>query len=215
MRRLPKTSNRFMRSNEEVWAGSEATPDHWHASITMAAMDRGLDVYCEKPMTRTLEEAKQVVDKAKATNRLRQVGVQPTSWDRWHKVRELLRSGIIGEVVAAQGTYSRNDPKGDWNWPIDPDAGPGAAGENLCLSEMSCCYGINHSLERSLTTLRGRYERYGDNSVRTHRENRDADLEARFCFGQFSACERISRIRELPRNAASNAPKPADAEMIS
>lgn len=107
-----------------------ATPDHWHAPITLLAMDRGLDVYCEKPMTHTLDEAKAVVEKAKSKNRLLQVGVQSTSWDRWHKVRELLQSGIIGKVVAAQGTYSRNDPKGDWNWPINPAAGPDAAGEN-------------------------------------------------------------------------------------
>src|SRR4051812_19225247 len=37
-----------------------ATPDHWHAPITLAALDRGLDVYCEKPMTHTLEEARTV-----------------------------------------------------------------------------------------------------------------------------------------------------------
>jgi len=106
-----------------------ATPDQWHAPLTMLAMERGLDVYCEKPMTHTLEEAKQVAHKAKELKRVVQIGVQGTSWDRWHKVREAVHSGMLGKVVACQGTYSRNDPKGDWNWPIDAGAGPDATGD--------------------------------------------------------------------------------------
>ncbi|MGH9614108.1 MAG: Gfo/Idh/MocA family protein, partial [Bryobacteraceae bacterium] len=65
----------------------------------------------------------------KELNRVMQVGVQGTSWTRWHKIREIVQAGTIGKVVAAQGTYSRNDPKGDWNWPIDAGAGPDATGD--------------------------------------------------------------------------------------
>lgn len=107
-----------------------ATPDHWHAPITLAAMESGKDVYVEKPMTHTLEEAKVVASKAKELNRVIQVGVQGLSWNRWHKIREIIQSGMIGQVVAVQGTYSRNDTAGDWNWPIDPGAGPDATGDN-------------------------------------------------------------------------------------
>jgi predicted dehydrogenase len=107
-----------------------ATPDHWHAPITLAAVAAGKDVYVEKPMTHTLEEAREVFHRARESKRVVQVGVQGTSWTRWHKVRELVESGALGQVVAAQGTYSRNDPSGDWNWPIDPEAGPQGAGEN-------------------------------------------------------------------------------------
>lgn len=106
-----------------------ATPDHWHAPVTLAALDRGLDVYCEKPMTHTLEQAKEVAERVAAKKRVMQVGVQATSWDRWHKVREIVQQGVIGKVVSVQGTYSRNDPHGDWNWPIDAGAGPDAKGE--------------------------------------------------------------------------------------
>jgi predicted dehydrogenase len=105
-----------------------ATPDHWHAPITLAALDKGLDVYCEKPMTHTLEEARIVRDRVREKKRVMQVGVQALSWDRWHKVRDAVRDGTLGKVVAAQGTYSRNDQNGDWNWPIDSGAGPDAAG---------------------------------------------------------------------------------------
>jgi len=60
------------------------------------------------------------------------VGVQGLSWNRWHKIHEIIQSGMIGQVVAVQGTYSRNAPGGDWNddyWVIDPAASPEASGE--------------------------------------------------------------------------------------
>jgi predicted dehydrogenase len=108
-----------------------ATPDHWHAPIALAAMAAGKDVYVEKPMTHTLAEAKELVERARESKRVVQVGVQGTSWTRWHKVRELVESGMLGKVVAAQGTYSRNNPDGDWNWDIDAEAGPHGRGENF------------------------------------------------------------------------------------
>ena len=80
-----------------------ATPDHWHAPITLAALDKGLDVYCEKPMTHTLEEARVVRDRVRQKIRVMQVGVQALSWDRWHKIREVVQAGTLGKVVAAQG----------------------------------------------------------------------------------------------------------------
>lgn len=107
-----------------------ATPDQWHAPITLAAMEGGKDVYVEKPMTHTLEEAIVVARRAKELGRVVQVGVQGLSWRRWPKIREIIQSGMIGQVVAVQGTYSRNDTAGDWNWPIDPAAGPDASGDN-------------------------------------------------------------------------------------
>jgi len=111
-----------------------ATPDHWHAPITLAAMESGKDVYVEKPMTHTAEESKVVAHKTKELKRVLQVGVQGLSWNRWHKIHEIVQSGMIGQVVAVQGTYSRNAPGGDWNggdfWTVDPAAGPDATGDN-------------------------------------------------------------------------------------
>jgi predicted dehydrogenase len=111
-----------------------ATPDHWHAPIALAAMESGKDVYVEKPMTHTVEESKTVAEKTRELKRVVQVGVQGLSWNRWHKIREIIQSGMIGQVVAVQGTYSRNAPGGDWNggefWSIDPAAGPDATGDN-------------------------------------------------------------------------------------
>lgn len=106
-----------------------ATPDHWHAPITLMALDKGLDVYGEKPMTHTLEEARVVRDRVRQKKRIMQVGVQALSWNRWHNIREVVQAGTLGKVVAVQGTYSRNDQAGDWNWKIDPGAGPDGKGD--------------------------------------------------------------------------------------
>jgi predicted dehydrogenase len=110
-----------------------ATPDHWHAPITLAAMESGKDVYVEKPMTHTVEQGKVVAHRAKELKRVVQVGVQGLSWNRWHKIKEIIQSGMIGQVVEVEGTYSRNTPGGDWNggewWTIDPAAGPNASGD--------------------------------------------------------------------------------------
>ena len=60
-----------------------ATPDHWHGKMAIDAMDAGKDVYLEKPMVHTNEEARLLVDKVKETKRILQVGSQTTSADIW------------------------------------------------------------------------------------------------------------------------------------
>jgi predicted dehydrogenase len=124
------THHQDLLQRSDIDAVFIATPDQWHAPITMAAMLSGKDVYVEKPITHTLEEAKVVAHKAAELNRVVQVGVQGLSWRRWPKIRQIIQSGMIGQVVEVQGTYSRNDPAGDWNWPIDAGAGPDGVGEN-------------------------------------------------------------------------------------
>lgn len=56
-----------------------ATPDHWHAKQTIDALNSGKDVYCEKPMTHTIDEARQVAEAVKRTGRVMTVGVQSTA----------------------------------------------------------------------------------------------------------------------------------------
>jgi predicted dehydrogenase len=106
-----------------------ATPDHWHAHIAIEAMERGKDVYLEKPMTHTLAEAKQVVAKAKELKKVIQVGSQTTSATHWHLTKKYIAEGAIGPIIMSQGSYHRNSPKGEWNWPIAADAGPNAKGD--------------------------------------------------------------------------------------
>jgi predicted dehydrogenase len=93
-------------------------------------MDRGKDVYLEKPMCHTIEEARRLVDTVKETKRVLQVGSQTTSGDQWHKAKKAIADGMLGQVIMSQGSYHRNSKEGEWNWPIDAGAGPDGKGEN-------------------------------------------------------------------------------------
>lgn len=120
---------REVLSNSEIDAVIVATPDHWHAPIALAAMDAGKDVYLEKPMCHTIEEARQLVNTAKETSRIIQVGSQTTSGDQWAKAKEAIGKGMIGNMIMSQGSYHRNSVEGEWNWTIDKEAGPDKKGE--------------------------------------------------------------------------------------
>jgi predicted dehydrogenase len=96
-----------------------ATPDHWHAKISIEAMEASKDVYCEKPMTLYWEQAKEVAAVAKKTKAVFQCGAQGASDMRWHKAGEIIAQGGIGPLVWSETSAARNDPGGDWNWPLD------------------------------------------------------------------------------------------------
>ncbi|MCZ6834773.1 MAG: Gfo/Idh/MocA family oxidoreductase [Planctomycetota bacterium] len=103
-----------------------ATPDHWHTKIAIEAMDAGKDVYCEKPLSLTIQQALDCRDAVKRTGRVLQVGPQRTSDDKFWKARKAIDEGRIGKVSWSQGSYCRNSRGGQFNWHIDPDAGPKA-----------------------------------------------------------------------------------------
>jgi predicted dehydrogenase len=107
-----------------------ATPDHWHASIALQAMDKGKDVYLEKPMCHTIKEVKQLVDTVRETKRVLQVGSQTTSADQWWKAKKAIADGMIGKMIMSQGSYHRNSIEGEWNYPIEAGAGPDGKGDN-------------------------------------------------------------------------------------
>ena len=117
-------------SRPDVDAVVVATPDHWHAKIALEALDSGKDVYCEKPMTHTIDEALQLARTVRETKRVLQVGSQTTSADQWHKAKKAIADGMIGEMLESQGSYHRNSTEGEWNWPIEEGAGPDGKGDN-------------------------------------------------------------------------------------
>src|SRR5262249_16996581 len=119
-----------LASEKDLDAVIVATPDHWHGKIALDAMDQGKDVYLEKPMTHTNEEAHQLVNTVKETKRVLQVGSQTTSADMWWKAKQAIAEGRIGQMLMSQGSYHRNSTEGEWNWPIDKNAGPDGKGEN-------------------------------------------------------------------------------------
>ena len=99
-----------------------ATPDHWHGAMGVDALHAGKHLYIEKPMTRRLEEAFEIQDAAKRARRLVQVGSHGCSDPKWLHAREIVKSGVLGRLLWAQGSYCRNNPKGEWNYALAPEA---------------------------------------------------------------------------------------------
>jgi predicted dehydrogenase len=112
---------RRLLDRKDIDAVVIATHDPIHAPSTVDALNAGKHVYVEKPLTRYLGEAFEVHDTVKKTGRILQVGSQGCSAAAWHKAAEMIRAGKIGTLVWGQGYYCRNNPKGEWNYAIDPD----------------------------------------------------------------------------------------------
>ncbi|HEX8202596.1 MAG TPA: Gfo/Idh/MocA family oxidoreductase, partial [Isosphaeraceae bacterium] len=116
---------RKVLENKDVDAVVIATPDHWHAKQSIDAMEAGKDVYCEKPMTHTIDEARRVAQTVKKTGQVMTVGVQSTSDPRWRQANELIKDGKIGHVLQAQTQYYRNSSVGQWRYyPLTKDMTP-------------------------------------------------------------------------------------------
>ncbi len=102
-----------------------ATPDHWHAKMTIDALAAGKHVYCEKPMTKTIEEAQLVVDAAQRHRKVMTVGVQWMADPALRRANEMIRRGEIGHVAQAQTSYYRNSLVGQWRYyPLRRDMTP-------------------------------------------------------------------------------------------
>ncbi len=100
-----------------------SSPDHWHYAHAMAALENGKDVYLEKPMTYTVEEAREIAEAVQAGGRILQVGSQYTSMDHFWKAKKAIQDGLLGDVVWASGGFGRNrNLRGEWNYAIDADA---------------------------------------------------------------------------------------------
>ncbi len=89
---------RRMLDAERLDAVVISTPDHTHAPAALAALDLGLDVYCEKPLTHSVLEARRVARRAEETGAVTQLGTQVHAGENYRRVVELVESGAIGPV---------------------------------------------------------------------------------------------------------------------
>jgi predicted dehydrogenase len=99
-----------------------ATMDHQHRHIFEDACAAGKDVYCEKPMSHTVEDGFAMIEAAHKNNRIVQVGSQRVSSVLYAKAKEIYDSGKLGEVYSINAYWDRNSPSGAWVYPIPPDA---------------------------------------------------------------------------------------------
>lgn len=113
--RITKDYRRILE-NKDVDVVLIATPDHWHAKMSIDAMEAGKDVYCEKPMTHTIDEARRVAETTKKTKQVFTVGVQSTADPRWRMANQMITDGKIGHVMQGQTSYYRNSDGGQWRY---------------------------------------------------------------------------------------------------
>jgi len=102
---------RELLQNRNVDAVVIATPDHWHALQTIHACQAGKDVYVEKPMSLTVEEANEALDLARQNERVVQVGTQRRSEGRWKAARKLIESGQVGPITRVSSANYFNHPR--------------------------------------------------------------------------------------------------------
>jgi predicted dehydrogenase len=114
---------REILERKDVDAVIIATPDFWHKDISVAAMNKGKSVYCEKPMVHDITEGPAVIEAQQKNGKVvYQVGSQGMSSLGNEKARQLLKDGAIGKLNYAEGFWARMSPFGAWQYPIPADA---------------------------------------------------------------------------------------------
>ncbi|MFN0067075.1 MAG: Gfo/Idh/MocA family protein [Limisphaerales bacterium] len=128
---LAFTDFRDVLARPDVDAVVIATPDHWHAVIGVAAAEAKKDIYCEKPLTQSIAEARALVRAVRRNSRVFQTGSQQRSSPEFLKACELVRNGAIGRIqevhvaIGGPGVWcdlpaEEPEPGLDWNLWLGP-----------------------------------------------------------------------------------------------
>ena len=122
---------RALAARDDLDLVSVVTPVFTHCEITLAALDHGQAVLCEKPMAMNADEARQMTDRAREVGTVALIDHELRFLPGRLKMRELLQRGEIGKVRHAKLTFrsdSRADVERAWNWWSDKTQGGGALG---------------------------------------------------------------------------------------
>jgi predicted dehydrogenase len=115
---------RELLERKDIDAIIVSTPDFWHDTISIAAMEKGKAVYCEKPMVQQISEGHEVIATQARTKAVFQVGSQRVSSVALVEARKRYLAGDIGELVMVETHNDRHDALGAWQYSIPPDASP-------------------------------------------------------------------------------------------
>ncbi len=120
---VPATRNyKEILDRKDVDAVFIAVADHQHRKVFVDACAAGKDIYCEKPMSHTVEDGFAMVDAAQKASRIVQIGSQRVSSIIYAQAKEIYDSGRLGDVYHIEAHWDRNSPSGAWVYPIPPDA---------------------------------------------------------------------------------------------
>ncbi|MEO5583657.1 MAG: Gfo/Idh/MocA family oxidoreductase, partial [Saprospiraceae bacterium] len=99
-----KVYNDFRRilDRKDVDVITCATPDHWHAQIAILAFQAGKDVYGEKPLSFNIREGQKMLKALNRYDRIFQLGTQIHAGENYHRVAEIIQSGILGKISKVQ-----------------------------------------------------------------------------------------------------------------
>jgi predicted dehydrogenase len=124
-KQVPATRNYHeVLNRNDVDAVIVAVTDHQHRKVVEDACAAGKDVYCEKPMSHTVEDGFAIIDAVHKNKRMLQVGSQRVSSILYAKAKEIYDSGKLGNVYCIEAYWDRNTASGAWVYPIPPDASP-------------------------------------------------------------------------------------------
>ncbi len=114
---------------DEIDSVSISTPDHMHAPIAMRALSLGKHVYCQKPLTRTVEESRALLRAARKSGEVTQMGIQNHSNGNYAAAKELFERNLIGQIHEVHVWSDR--PAGWWPQGVERPAGADAVPETL------------------------------------------------------------------------------------
>jgi len=111
---------RDLLARDDIDAVSIAAPDHWHVPISIAAVRAGKDVFCEKPLTLTIAEGRELVNEVRRYGRVFQTGSQQRSGSEFRKACELVVNGRIGKLHTMTVQIPGNNKKCEPTWTPEP-----------------------------------------------------------------------------------------------
>lgn len=124
MAEMPKRFSTYQElvASPDIDAIIIATPDHLHVPVAIEAAKNGKHVYCEKPLSWTVEETFEVRKVVKDAGIVFQLGHQGRQTDSYQVARSLIDQDVIGKISLIEVCTNRNDPNGAWVYDIDPEA---------------------------------------------------------------------------------------------
>jgi predicted dehydrogenase len=126
---------RRILDRKDIDAVIVATPDHWHRKAVLDVVEAGKDIYCEKPMSHSVEDGLAMVEAIQKNKKMCTVGSQRVSSILYHKAKEIWDSGKLGMVDTIMAAWDRNTDSGAWVYPIPPDANDKTIDWNTWLGE--------------------------------------------------------------------------------